>query len=267
MIGQLTSSGKIGNSLFQFFFLKQISRQLRQSVFHTRWTELSDFSETNFRLDEPFSLRKGFKEFGLSELERNGKEQFLVDCKLALQKRNILLRPGILGSHFFEFSNNDPRDIIRTKKPMYISEIEEPYICLHFRGLDFHQWNSQAVMDAKFYENALCSILSEAGNQDCPIKLVTDDPDHSEVKKIMSISRNVSLVRGMGHSEDFRILAKSKFLVASPSTFAFWGGILGPDKTIIHSKTWVESRVEAGDQFWISLMNRELFHGHIFRQL
>jgi hypothetical protein len=257
----------MGNSLFQFYFLKQISRELDESVFYTKWRELSDFSETNYRLDEPLSLRRGFKEFGLSDLERNGKEEFLIDCKLALKNKNVLLKPGILGSHFFEFSNNDPRDIIRTKKPIYVSDFDKPYICLHFRGLDFHQWNSKAVMGAKFYEKALLNIMSEVGNLDWPIKLLTDDPDHSEVKKILRISRNVNLVRGMGQSEDFRILAKSKFLVASPSTFAFWGGILGSNKTIFHSKDWLESRADAGDQFWLNLMDREFFYGHNFRKV
>jgi len=266
MIGQISSSGKLGNSLFQFYFLKKLCLELNQGVFHSKWNELNDFSGTGFRLDEPCALGKGFKKFGLEDLENAGKDQFLSDCRAALRKRNILLSPGILGSHFFDFANEDPRQILRTKETLRDPDLEKPYIALHFRGLDFHEWNPKAVMDIKYYKSSISNILTSSGNIDYPIKLVTDDPSHPLVGKVLKISKNVSLVKEGSQISDFRILARSKFLVASPSTFAFWGGLLGPDKTIVHSRSWVESRAEAGDLFWAHLLKRERFYGHRFLQ-
>jgi hypothetical protein len=268
MIGQISSSGKMGNALFQWIFLRQISDKLQESIFHTRWKELTDFLDTGYRLDEPFSLSRGFRMVGLEELNKMGKDQFLVECGKILQRRNILLGPGILGSHFFEFTEKDPREIVKPLNSLGNNEtLEKPYAALHFRGLDFHQWNTSAVMDYRFYENSVISLMNEVGDSEYPIKLVTDDPEHPVVEKILTISKTISLMRQGSRMADFRILARSSFLVASPSTFSFWGGLLGRDKTIIHSKEWVESRANYGENFWINILERKEFHGHRFRQV
>lgn len=268
MIGQLSASGKMGNALFQWIFLQQVSSKLEASVFHTRWRELTDFLNTGYRLDEPFSLARGFRRIGLIELDEMGKDQFLYECAKTLRKRNILIGPGILGSHFFEFAENDPREIVKPLKSLVSNTtLQEPYAALHFRGLDFQQWNTSAVMDYNFYKKSIELLTNTVGDNAFPIKLVTDDPEHPVVAKIMELSRNVSLVRHSSRMTDFRILAGSRFLVASPSTFSFWGGILGPDKTIIHSKEWVESRANCGENFWINILERKEFHGHKFRQV
>lgn len=268
MIGQISSSGKMGNALFQLIFLRQISATLGENIFHTRWKKLTDFLDTGYRLDDPVSLCRGFRMLGLQELNEMGKDQFLIECRKTLQRRNIIIRPGVLGEHFFEFTERDPRELIkpvdslRSNKP-----IEKPYAAIHFRGLDFHQWNSDAVMDYKFYADSIASLINEVGDSEYPIKLVTDDPEHPVVEKILNISKNVSFAQDGTRMTDFRILANCTFLVASPSTFSFWGGILGQNKTIIHSKKWVESRANNGENFWKNVLEIKEFYEHKFRQI
>ena len=268
MIGQISSSGKMGNALFQLIFLRQISAALDESIFHMRWKELTDFLDTGYRLDDPFSLCRSYRVLGLEELNEMGKDQFLVECGKTLQRKNVIIRPGVLGSHFFEFTERDPRELIKPVNSMRGNEsVERPYAAIHFRGLDFHQWNSSAVMDYKFYADSIASLISEVGDSEYPIKVVTDDPKHPVVEKILKISKNVSLSRDGTRMTDFRILARSRFLVASPSTFSFWGGILGQNKTIIHSKKWVESRANYGENFWINILGIKEFYEHNFRQI
>ncbi len=267
MIGQTSSSGKMGNALFQFIFLHQLSRELNQGMFHLKWRGLEDFCHTGFRLDNPLSLARKVKMIGLNELIELGRDDFLNLCRTELQNSNLLLRPGILGSHFFEFSIDDPRSIVKLKTDMDSSVESERYIALHFRGLDFEAWNSEAVMQESYFLNCISEIMKEPGNENLPIKLVTDDPGHQVVQRILQKSKNVRLVKTGSAIGDFRLLAASRYLIASPSTFAFWGGILGPNKTIIHSNKWVELKANDGDKFWGNISSREEFHGHKFRQI
>ena len=49
-------------------------------------------------------------------------------------------------------------------------------------------------------------------------------------------------------------MSECDLIISSPSTFCITAGFITKDKKIIHSKKWIDNRVEAEDTFWFDLV-------------
>ena len=55
--------------------------------------------------------------------------------------------------------------------------------------------------------------------------------------------------------EDFTTMSQCDIIISSPSTYCISAGFIGKEKKIIHSKEWLDYRVEEDDKFWVDLYN------------
>jgi hypothetical protein len=93
--------------------------------------------------------------------------------------------------------------------------------------------------------------------------LFTDDyslESYGEVEKYLK-ENNLNFFLGKNTSDrrnyisDFSIMTECDYIISSPSTFCISAGFVGKEKKIIHSKKWIEQRVEADDKFWMDLQS------------
>jgi hypothetical protein len=247
-------SGQLGNQLFQMHFLMQLAKESQVKYFHRRsvcGNILKEGAATNTQL---ILSRFRNRNFSLKDIESVGFYRWHEECKSLLEANwNVFLEPGILGSVFFESCLVHPKSLLNLKKEI-VSQIDSgkndqaPRGAIHFRGNDFLQWNPNAILDLQYYMNSIDLIVSE-GVDIKNISLSTDDPEHPISRAIYRrINRIPSSENQIGR--DFAILAECDFLISSPSTFAFWAGVFGKEKKIIHSKKWLDYNVSREIKFW-----------------
>lgn len=159
-----------------------------------------------------------------------------------------------LGEKFFNYNKLSTRDIFKLK----VSPVIKDKTCaIHFRGTDFHKWNPNSILDCQYYLNGIEETKSDVDTY----VLFTDDhslESYSEVEKYLK-ENNLNFFLGKNTSDrrnyisDFSIMTECDYIISSPSTFCISAGFVGKKKKIIHSKKWVEQRVEADDKFWMGL--------------
>ena len=265
-IGMLKKpSGQIGNQLFQIHFLRQVTKRLGTTSFYPKSDAILLVVEG--KSVNRFSIlgRPTFRLYGLQDIESAGLEFWIESCEESLRfNQKILLKPGILGSLFFESCYENPSEILHLSKevlspPEYRQSKDAKVAAIHFRGLDFVDWDRNAILGSRYYLDSIEFLLSEGVELE-NIYFTTDDPNHLVSQAItkrlgQSISKNVSV------AGDFAKLAFSDFLISSPSTFAFWAGVLGKKKKIIHNKTWLDYNVDRNIKFWVDIRksNSEIY--------
>ena len=168
---------------------------------------------------------------------------------------NNILRP-CLGEKFFEEHCVSTRKIFRL--------IDEPDVpdntaAIHFRGTDFFQWNSKAVLDAEYYLNAIEEIKDDVSS----FILFADDtslPSFNRITKYL-YDNDISFEYGENSNDrsnyinDFRKMCFCDYIISSPSTYNICAGFIGKHKKIIHSDEWVRERCYLEDKFWCDLYN------------
>lgn len=130
-------------------------------------------------------------------------------------------------------------------------------VVMHFRGGDFAEWNSQAILSTEYYMLALEYVRT--AYPDVPVLIATDDWNLESAQSLFShltqfeqrLSRHVC---SKGLLCDFALLRNAHVIVSSPSTFAVSASLLGSSRSI-HSRDWVEERARLGDQFWVALLS------------
>lgn len=247
-------SGQLGNQLFQMHFIMQLAKESQVKYFHRR-SVCGNILEEGAAINTQLILsRFRNRYFSLKDIESVGFYRWHEECKSLLGANwNVFLEPGILGSVFFESCLVHPKSLLNLKKEI-VSRIDSgmndqaPKGAIHFRGNDFLQWNPNAILDLQYYMNSIDLIVSE-GVDIKNISLSTDDPEHPISRAIYRrINRIPSFENQIG--EDFAILAECDFLISSPSTFAFWAGVFGKEKKIIHSKKWLDYNESKEIKFW-----------------
>lgn len=107
------------------------------------------------------------------------------------------------------------------------------YICCHVRRGDYLQFLGGVALPVSYYAAALASLDSK----DIPVVFVGDDL--SEVRKVFAEHPNVSFEHN-DEIVDLQLLAHAESVVASNSTFAWWGAWLGrPDRTVVAPRHWL----------------------------
>ncbi len=171
----------------------------------------------------------------------------------ALIKNAKILDP-CLGEHFFTYNSLQSRDVFRLKT---IPSVPSNTCAIHFRGTDFFQWNPAAVLNTDYYINAITEIKDRVDR----FVLFTDDlllPSYGSVVNFLQ-DQNLNVFLGentnnrLRFMSDFSLMTECDWIISSPSTFCICAGFIGKHKNIIHSETWIKSRTDVNDKFWVGL--------------
>jgi Glycosyl transferase family 11 len=259
-IGMLqTPVGRFGNHLSQANSIYQLSYALNCGEFHRNFIGSRLFPVLKRKnLNLPVLARRGrfFSFHALKELDEIQRLEAIREVISA--KRNAYIDSTVLDLMFFDKFNVHPKKFFNIQQaPSFdTGSHQNSKIALHFRGTDFLEWNPKALMKPKYYIDALEVISKEANLKDFEITLYTDDPENATVQEVLKY-KGIKLSQNANMFEDFARIANSNYLIASPSSFAIWAGILGNDKKIYISRDWVEHRMQSGDDYWTRLSNNE----------
>jgi hypothetical protein len=256
-IGNRKRIGQFGNHLFQFHFLHQLAQQLETGYFQSRWSELADFENSGRVLLNPplknFKVEKWSSDLVQEMTYREMGNQARIACEAGL---DIELPSGILGEKFLESCRINPREIIKFKKTNSFPNYGKTLVALHFRGGDFSLWDKNAIMTPDYYLEAIDMIPTLATSTDLKIQLFTDEISHPTVLEIQRAYRDIEII-SESRRNDFARMADSHILIASPSTFAFWAAVLGREKKLVMSKSWLDYTSEMGQKFWVDLRSNK----------
>lgn len=188
-----------------------------------------------------------------SSIPWEGQQYFLGNMSGSYGAGNKRLDP-CLGEKFFEWNTISTRNIFNLKENV---DIPNNTAAIHFRGGDFFEWNSDAVLDTQYYMNAIEEVKDMVDH----FIIFTDDeslPAYGEVEDYFE-EHNISYDIGENNSNrlqyigDFGMMSSCDYIISSPSTFCICSGFIGKKKKIIHSEKWIKSRVDVGDKFWVDL--------------
>jgi hypothetical protein len=257
------SPGRLGNRLFHYNFLRQISKKTGIGYFHIQFPEISYFSGMDHKTKHGLRIRKPIEVTSRDVLTFSPQE-FLDFVHVQNKKgRDILFSPPMLGEVFFDYLFFDPNDFILINNEFRIDNgiIGENTlkIGVHFRGADFSAWNEKAALKFEYYRSAISFCMDEFTNNVLAFSLFTDDLEYPAYKQSLSYLNtkiNTQVVLGNPNKSpafDLYLMSQCDILISSPSTFAIFGGILGKRKKIIHDKSWMDHVLEINDPFWVRL--------------
>ncbi len=231
--------GRFGNKLLHYNNLVQIAKSINVEWDSVPYTEYSSLELSNtFNSNQLLDLTS-------------------IDSKTNFSSLNpsfdYALKP-CLGELFFKFTS-PTRGIFKPKSNSLNNDLIN--IGIHFRGGDFHTWNSESILSTEYYIESI-KYLHKPNNK---YILFTDDlhlKSYTDVQKYLNDNRydfelGIATFGDYHFINDFFQLCDCDYIISSPSTFAICAGFMGKEKEIIHSKKWVESRVAKNDEFWVGV--------------
>jgi hypothetical protein len=259
------SSGRMGNRLFHYHFLRQVSKKTGVEYFHVKFPDFQYFEEMTGKSRPFFPLRKSVK-LTSYDITSSSQSELLDFIIMESQKgRDIILQPPILGEAFFDYLFFDPNEFIKIKNqykiPFKLAADQRLIIGLHFRGTDFSEWNERAALKFTYYRDALIYCLDYYKDINPAFMLFTDDPQYPAYQETISFLKSFPEIEfDLGDVSakpicDFYQMSQCDVLISSPSTYAIFAGCLGKPKKIIHDKNWLDWAVQQNDLFWVKLVN------------
>lgn len=257
------SSGRMGNRLFHFHFLRQIAKKTGIDYFHTKFPE-SIYFENMGNKAKPFQpFKKSIRLTSKEVLAFNPDDFLAFIIEETKSGKNILFDPPMLGEVFFDYLFFPPNEFIRVKDEYKIDHLfnsnDKMVIGVHFRGTDFPSWNEHAALRFPYYKDAILSCLKYFKEKNPIFILFTDDPDYQpflETVKFLQSLEDTNYYVGDNIRlpiYDFYQMSQCDVLISSPSTFAIVAGCIGKPKKIIHSKSWLDYAINKNDTFWVKL--------------
>ena len=282
MIGFLEApTGRLGNVMIQYAFLRQLSRRAGVEYFHRKLPYskyFENWSSHNISLKLMLSRKK---QVDLGYIEQLGISEFIEEVKKS--SVHYVIKPPVLG-HLFEFPDDNPgnyyeiedcyctREYVdfckhKNRDSAYKSQsenAEKVKVAIHYRGTDFASWNSKALMSMDYYIRAINFMEEEYKGVDVEYKLFTDDVEsqtYKELIRYLSVHRKAYAEADSSRDMmlDMTDMAMCDAIISSPSTYAIIAGIIGKtDKKIVHCKDWVQYCAEEGEDFWIQVSERKI---------
>ena len=83
-------------------------------------------------------------------------------------------------------------------------------------------------------------------------------PSYSAVEKYFEdegVDYDIGDNQRSNYVDDFRNMSACDYIISSPSTFCICSAMIGNKTNVIHSKKWIDNRVNAQDKFWVDLNN------------
>lgn len=260
------AKGRMGNRLFHYHFLRQISKKTGIDYFCVDFPEANKFEAMSKTGKVKFRFTKKTRLTSKDVLQYQPDDFIKFIQSKDAQGQDILLDPPMLGEVFFDYLFFDPNDFLKIKedhkKDFTFSAADKKLIALHFRGTDFEAWNKNASLSFSYYEKAIEYCLDYFKNEEMIFALFTDDLDFLPFKNTIGLLKEKKLKYYCGDSKDLPIndfyqMTQSDILISSPSTFAIWAGILGKNKKIVHSKQWLDYAISQNDSFWVKLLKTD----------
>jgi len=254
--------GRMGNRLFHYHFLRQISRKAGIDYFcidfkeSKKFENMSNTGKVRFRFTKKIYVTS-------KDVMSYTPDDFITFVKSQdEQGKDIIFDPPILGEVFFDYLFFDPNEFIKIKqehrRDFSFDTQGKKVIALHFRGTDFEAWNKNASLKFDYYRKAINYCVESY--KDCPVVFVlfTDDVNFSSYVQTITYLETQNQEFYLGDPKgipihDFYQMTQSDVLISSPSTFAIFAGILGKRKRIIHSKKWLDYTTKKNDIFWVQL--------------
>ena len=246
------SGGRFGNDILFYNNLRQIARTLCSPWYCNPWNDFNIFEKPSPIKNESIvgkSIKLNSKNLLNTTLE---------ELRNLAHENDIILSQPCLGELFFKFSFFDPNDYFLIKKEP--KTIDENIVGIHFRGTDFKQWNSFAILPTDYYIDAINFVLQ--GQKNVIFKIFTDDFSLKSINDVLSYCKEKNIkhkvctnLRDRHYVYDFVELAMRDSIISSPSTFCICAGFLGTKKKIIHSEKWVNDRYEKNDTIWCHIKN------------
>ena len=258
------SSGRMGNRLFHYHFLRQIAKKTGIDYFHTNFPD-SVYFENMRKKAKPFQHFKKTTELTSKEVLSFEPAEFLQFVVQENKKVcDIVFSPPMSGEVFFDYLFFDPNEFIKVKEKFKVpltsgSSEDKIIIGLHFRGTDFPTWNPNAALKFKYYQAAVNYCLAYFNDREVCFAVFTDDYEYPAYVQTVSFLQSIKHAQiCFGDKDDLPIydfyrMTQCDVLISSPSTFALFAGILGKRKKIIHSKEWLDYAVSRNDTFWVKL--------------
>lgn len=124
---------------------------------------------------------------------------------------------------------------VRAFEGKYASLTAADYICVHMRRTDYHTFAGGVALPMSYYESALESLGPAATT---PIVFVGDDL--AEAAAAFG-KRDEARFEHNDEAVDLQLLEHAAAVVASNSSFAWWGSWLNPrpDKRVIAPRHWL----------------------------
>lgn len=250
-------TGGIGNRLFTYNFLYQAASTLNVNAnFHKPDSGLISRQRVDPHRLNHLRLRNNF-EIPKLYSDQNFSRDFYE--ALITQRTCIRLPNTLLGEYFFQITQENPAQFFPTLSVDSTSDVDSNFqVAMHFRGGDFRNWNPASILSHDYYLNAFDYLVSEFPSKEISLKIFTDEiamDSLQRVRKSLAKSVKIEIFCSPNPIDDLRLMAQSKAIISSPSTFAIWAGILSNKSKIIHSKDWVMYRANVGDVFWANIKN------------
>ena len=265
-----TPKGGFGNRLLNYINLRELS-----SLFGVPWFGPNVGDRRLVRgIHRPRRWPEALLQPVFFDREEILEEEFLERASDVLSnRRSVIMKPRLLTEALARFDFLPPRQLVRHRFSICGSHRrqhgKEAPIVLHLRGTDFATWQPGAVLEESFYRNAL-DLLAEQGLQDAAVRICTDDPEHPALEGLsMDLRRTGRLLEGPCDNPfqcDFAAMAQAQTVVSSPSTFAITAALVG-HSSAIHSRKWIDSRIQKGDLFWRKIRNRTLRGHRLFAEV
>lgn len=242
--------GRFGNHIYNLFYLTALSKKYK----HRSWISKSNYLLKYFEVKKSIftsneSIFKLYKVINQNTLNIPLKKEY-----------NYVLTPPILGNNLFDYFNEEIGFSIRDKFFSKRLEKQRYNVAIHFRGTDFTTWDSNAILDTKYYIDCVKDVLNK--NVKCLFILYTDDTSLKSYKEVNQFLKKnkIEFIHGNFNDPfiyDFAEISECNSIISSPSTFCIWASFLGvKNKIIYHSKSWIDYRTKNNDLFWINLIQK-----------
>lgn len=267
MIGfEKKPTGRMGNVLIQYVFLRQIAEKTGLDYFHPVLPYEQYFE--GFKAKRR-TLREFFKPKWIvsnSHIKDVGVEQFINEVK-EKKDYSIILKPPVLG-HLLEWHDENQMRFIRVKEEcadntVDVANDERKKIGIHFRATDFREWDANAVLDFAYYKAGIDYVLDQMKESNPLFLLFTDENEFDTYRQTISYLEEKGLDYVAGDAKrpmmrDFVGLSECDVIISSPSTFAICATLYGKEnKKIIHSKKWVDYCINRDEEFWKTVQENE----------
>lgn len=244
-------SGQFGNQMFQLHFLRQIEKRFNFNLVHGKFRDLENFGIDARKPGIPSRILKPPRIISQEYVKQIGFAEFEIQLEeMSNNKKHVFIEPGFLGQYFLETQYYLPSTIFPNLNLGEKEIREKKQVAIHFRGTDFHSWDTNAIMGPKYYEKAIHEILGKYSSNQLDLKVFTDDPQHETVRTVAKIFGELVSISKASAKQDFLEMCKSDIIIHSPSTFSFWASLLGERKENIYSKTWLDYKTMKHDKFW-----------------
>jgi hypothetical protein len=185
-------------------------------------------------------------------IERSSTQALEAMQEMLTNGTSIALPPGLLGDYFFQYCFESPADVLGWSADT--QESKATTVAIHFRGGDFHRWDPSAILPTDYYHRAIAHLEGLIG--DFSAVIYTDDPSLPAVGSVAALMGDRARVAPIGPPvSDLRAMSQSRYLIASPSTFAIWAGLLGNQVETVHSLDWVKRKAQDGEAFWQKILS------------